>query len=129
MQVDTSPYGGALGEVRFQLNEDGKSIEILIRVSIILACLAGLALAQDMAFNFDPSTDFSKYHTYRGEKIRNRWTSMTSRWASSEKGFDAALAAKGLKRVDSGDTDLVIVFQIATRQEKQITTFDTGGYG
>lgn len=35
-------------------------MKILTRASIILACLAGLVLAQDIAFNFDPSADFSK---------------------------------------------------------------------
>jgi hypothetical protein len=104
-------------------------MKILIRVSIILACLTGLVLAQDVAYNFDPSADFSKYHTYRWEKNPKSLDVDDLTLGQLGKGFDAALAAKGLKRVDSGDSDLVIVFQIATNQEKQMTTWDTGGYG
>jgi hypothetical protein len=96
---------------------------------VILACLTGLVLAQDVAFNFDPNADFSRYKTYRWEKNPKSLDVDDLTLGQLGKGFDAALATKGLKRVDSGDTDLVIVFEVATGQEKQMTTFDTGGYG
>jgi hypothetical protein len=40
------------------------------------------------------------------------------------------LAKKGLSKSDSGTADLVIVYQLAFRQEKEITSYDSGwGYG
>jgi hypothetical protein len=45
-------------------------------------------------------------------------------------GFDAELAKKGLQRVDNGKPDLVIVYQLAVSQEKEINSYSTGwGYG
>ena len=37
--------------------------------------------------------------------------------------FDAELAKKGLQKVSGESADLVIVFQLATGQEKMLTTF------
>jgi len=101
----------------------------LIRFSIAMAGLAGLVLAQDVQFNFDPSADFSKYKTYRWEKHPKSLDVDDLTMGQLARGFDAALAAKGLTRQDSGATDLVIVFQLAVTQEREITSYDMGGYG
>ncbi len=102
----------------------------LSHLAISLVALASLALAQDVKFNFDQNADFSKYKTYRWEKHPKSLDVDDLTLGMLAKGFDASLATKGLKRVDSGDTDLVIVFQIAASQEKEISTYNTGmGYG
>lgn len=101
----------------------------LIHLMLVLPCLAGLAIAQDVKYNFDPNADFTKYKTYRWEKNPKSLDVDDLTLGQLAKGFDAALSAKGLTRKDSGDTDMVIVFQLAASQEKQLTTFDTGGYG
>ncbi len=99
-----------------------------IHLSIAIACLAGHAIAQDVQYNFDQNADFSKYKTYRWEKHPKSLDVDDLTLNQLATGFDAALAAKGLRK-DSGDTDLVILFQLALGQEKQITSYDTGGYG
>jgi hypothetical protein len=94
-----------------------------------LFCVAGFAIAQDVSYNFDPAADFSKYKTYKWEKHPKSIDVDDITAGQLAKGFDAALATKGLTRKDSGPTDLVIVFQLAVGQEKQMTTYNTGGYG
>jgi len=102
----------------------------LILLTIVLAGLAGLALAQDVQYNFDKNADFSKYKTYRWEKHPKSLDVDDLTMGQLAKGFDAALAAKGLRRSDSGPTDLVIVFQLAVSQEKEISSYSTDfGYG
>jgi len=101
----------------------------LIRFAVSALCLAGLALAQDVKFNFDEKADFSKYKTYKWEKHPKSMDLDDLTMGQLAKGFDAALATKGLKRVDSGAADLVIVFQFAVSQEKEMTAYTTGGYG
>jgi hypothetical protein len=101
----------------------------LTRIALAFLCLAGFALAQDVKFNFDPNADFTKYKSYRWEKNPKSMDVDELTLGQLARGFDAELAKKGLTRKDSGDTDLVIVFQLAASQEKQMTTFDTGGYG
>lgn len=95
----------------------------------LLLTAAGVAVAQDVSYNFDAEADFSKYKTYKWEKHSNSLDVDQITMGQLAKGFDAALAAKGLTRSDSGPTDLVIVYQIAISQEKQLTSFDTGGFG
>ena len=107
-----------------------RDMKNLIRLSIALVCLVGLARAQDVTYNFDQNADFSKYKTYRWEKHPNSVDVDELTLGQLATGFDAELTKKGLTRKDSDPTDLVIVFQIAVTQEKQITTYsDNFGYG
>ena len=101
----------------------------LITLSIVLACLPALALAQDVAYNFDPNADFSKYKTFQWEKHAKSLDVDDLTLGQLGKGFETALAAKGLTKTTSGNPDLVIVFQIAVNQEKEMTAHSTGGYG
>ena len=54
-------------------------------------------------------------------RIRSRWTQLILKQLGQA--FDAELAKKGLQRVSGETSDLVIVFQLATGQEKLLTTF------
>jgi hypothetical protein len=94
-------------------------------------CIGGLAVAQDVRFNFDPSADFGKYKTYRWAQHPD--SKQVDQLTLKQLGaaFDAELAKKGLQRVEGdGPSDLVIVYQLATGQEKQLTSFSSDfGYG
>lgn len=94
-----------------------------------IAGMAGLVLAQDVQFNFDEKADFSKYKTYRWEKHPKSLDVDDLTMGQLAKGFEAALATKGLSKTDSNKPDLVIVFQLAISQEKEMTAYNTGGYG
>jgi hypothetical protein len=102
------------------------------KLSLLLfaLCLAGSALAQDVKYNFDPSADFTKYKTYRW--MQHPKSMQLDQLTLSQLGaaFDAELAKKGLQRATGDSSDLVIVYQFGTQQEKEMTTFDSGyGYG
>jgi hypothetical protein len=93
-------------------------------------CLAGTVLAQDVRFNFDPKADFSKYHTYKWAQHPDSKQVDQITLQNLANAFDAELAKKGLTKATGDTSDLVIVYQIATGQEKQLTSFSTDfGYG
>jgi hypothetical protein len=89
--------------------------------------LAASALAQDVKYNFDEKADFAKYKTYRWAKSPQSadLDDLTTRQLLAA--FDAELAKKGLTKVDTDSSDLVIVYEVAFKSEKQLTSFDTGG--
>jgi len=104
-------------------------IAILICFGLMLGTLAS---AQDVRTNYMPGTDFSQYHTYA--------------WVNEVKGVprvggqpdqildtqvkqavDSQMAAKGFtKVVDGGKADLLLGFQLAIDQQKQINGFADG---
>jgi hypothetical protein len=102
----------------------------LLQFAVPAIVFATVALAQDVRYNFDPQADFSKYKTYRWAKHPQSTDVDQLTLGVLGSAFDAELAKKGLSKVESGDSDLVIVYQIAFRQEKEITSYDSGyGYG
>jgi len=95
-----------------------------IPTTILFAlCVSGAALAQDVRFNFDPNADFSRYKTYGWAEHPDSKQVDPALMRQLGQAFDAELAQKGLQRVNGQSSDLVIVFQLATGQEKLLTTF------
>ncbi len=91
---------------------------------------ATFSFAQDVQYNFDQDADFTRYKTYRWEKHPESLDVDQLTLKQLGEAFNAELAKKGLTEKTTGETDLVIVYQLAVRQEKEITSFDTGwGYG
>jgi len=101
----------------------------------LVACT--VANAQDVRTNYMPGTDFSKYHTYA-------WVSQVQGIptvgvhpdqildAQVKQAIDSQMAAKGFTEVqDVGKADLLLGYQLAIDQEKQINGFGDswGGWG
>ncbi len=87
-------------------------------------------LAQDVRYNFDRNTDFSKFKTYKWVQIKgaDQLNDMADR--QLKQAVDAELLTKGLQKSDSDDADLYIGYQAAISQEKQFTSYSTDwGYG
>jgi len=84
------------------------------------------AFAQDVNYNFDKEAVFSKYHTYRWEKHPQSLDLDNLTLTQLSSGFDAELAKKGLTKKASGPVDLVIVYQLALSQEKELNTYSSG---
>jgi hypothetical protein len=90
--------------------------------------VASFASAQDVSYNFDQKADFTKFKTYRwvaakdGEQLDELNAKMVVQAVETQ------LTAKGLKKVASGEADLLVVYQVAVSKEKEVTTFSTG-YG
>jgi hypothetical protein len=90
--------------------------------------VTGTVLAQDVRFNSDPAANVSKYKTYRWAEHPDSKDVDPLILKQLGQAFDAELAQKGLQRASGETSDLVIVFQLATGQEKMLTTF-TNEYG
>ena len=100
-------------------------------ISLTLAALgfAGIASAQDVRYNFDADTNFAKLKTYKWVDLNSpvQVDDLVARQLTSA--FDAGLAAKGLTKVDSDQADVLVGYQVALQQEKQLNSYTTGGYG
>jgi len=90
-----------------------------------LLCLAALAPAQEVQFDYDRSANFGAYKTYQ-------WVDLPSGRAANQlmdqnikRAIDEQLAMKGLRRVESGG-DIHIGYQVALEKEKQFEGFGTG---
>jgi hypothetical protein len=90
-----------------------------------LLCLAALAPAQEVQFDYDRSANFGAYKTYL-------WVDLPSGRAANQlmdqnikRAIDEQLAMKGLRRVESG-SDIHIGYQVALEKEKQFEGFGTG---
>jgi hypothetical protein len=98
---------------------------------VLLWLCAGAALAQDVRYNFDRSTDFSKFKTYKWVNIKDAKRLDPLLDKQFKDAVDEQLATKGLTKVE-GDSpaDLLIGYQAAVRQEQEFTSYNTGwGYG
>lgn len=101
--------------------------------AVVLALLAcSMTHAQDVKYNYRQGTDFSKYHTYKwvngiggAPAIGGRLDEILD--SEIKQSIDSQLAAKGLTKVESGNADLLIDYQIALTQERQWNTSAWGG--
>jgi hypothetical protein len=87
------------------------------------------ALCQDVRYNFDKNTDFSKFKTYKWVTIKDAQKVDDLVDKQIKDSIDAELARKGLTKVDTDNADLYIGYQPAVGTEKQLTSFNTGGPG
>ena len=101
---------------------------ILCSLIFTFTFLATSAFAQDVSYNFDMTADFSKYKTYHWEKHPNSADIDPLTISQLSAALDTELAKKGLTRMEQGTTDLAIVYQLAVKSEKELTTFSSG-YG
>jgi hypothetical protein len=105
-----------------------RSIAVRSALSLctILVCFCGLALAQDVKYNFAQGTDFTKFKTYKWVEVKEGLHPDQMISDQIKQAIDSQLAAKGLTKTDSDQADLYIDYQVAVNQEKQ---WDAIGYG
>ena len=97
---------------------------------VLLLVAAASALAQDVRYNFDKNTDFSKFKTYKWVSIKNADHANDLVDKQIKDALDAELARKGLSKVEGDTADLYIRYQTAVGQEKQFNSYNTDwGYG
>ena len=105
------------------------------RISLIFAALlmivASHAVSQDVKYNFDKNTDFSKFKTYKWVSLKEAAPVNGLLDKQIKDTVDAQLAAKGLSKVDGDDANLYIDYQAGVTTEKQFTTFSNnfGNWG
>jgi hypothetical protein len=101
----------------------------LLAILAVVACAISPVAAQKAHVDFDHASDFSHYQTYRWAAPPNA-DFLNQIMQLRVIGFvEEALAAKRLRRVETGG-DLLVNFGMDVRQEKVYTTFaDTTGFG
>jgi hypothetical protein len=104
-----------------------KRLAIQMALGLVLLLIYGIwVMAQDVNYNFDQQTDFSKYKTYKWvtAKGEEQLDELNDKMVISA--IEKQLAVKGLTKTDGENADLYVRYQFALSQEKQMTTFDTG---
>ena len=105
-----------------------KKIVLLSLTLFLLAACA--AVAQDVRYNFDKDTDFSKLKTYKWVPIKDAPKVSDLVDKQIKDAIDAELATKGLTKTDADDADLYVGYQAGIGTEKQFTSYNTDwGYG
>jgi len=96
----------------------------------ILLVVASTAFGQDVRYNFDKDSDFSKFKTYKWVALKGANPVDDIMDKQIKEAIDAQLATKGLTKVEGDDANLFVGYQTAVGTEKQFTSYDTGwGYG
>ena len=104
-----------------------KSLRWILPLSIVaMLIVSASASAQDVSYNFDMTADFTKYKTYKWEKHPNSQDVDSLTITQLGAAFDTALAKKGLTKIETGTPDMIIVYQLAVKQEKELSTFTSG---
>ena len=101
----------------------------LIRTVVPLSVLACAALAQDVRYNFDADATFERYRTYKWVQIKGADQLDQITDGQFKSAIDAEMGKKGMMRTENDSADLYMAYQVALSSEKQVTTFDSGGWG
>ena len=102
---------------------------VLFSMALFLLA-AGTAVAQDVRYNFDKNTDFSKFKTYKWVPIKDAPKVNDLVDKQIKDAIDAELATKGLTKTDADNADLYVGYQPGVGTEKQFTSYNTDwGYG
>ena len=106
--------------------------------ALVLALVAcSVAFAQDVRTNYMPGTDFSKYHTYAWVNDLQGVPAVGGHPdqildAQVKEAINSQMVAKGFTKVEDGSkADLLLGYQLAIDQQKQINGFgdNFGGWG
>jgi len=88
------------------------------------------AFAQDVRYNFDRNTEFSRFKTYRWVELKGAKNPGDLLDKQIKAAFDAQLATKGFTKVEGDSANLYIGYQVGIGQEKEFTSYNTDwGYG
>src|SRR3974390_3478491 len=91
-----------------------------------LLLFAELTIAQDVRYNFDRESNFSKFKTYKWVAIKDAANTSGLLDKQIKAAVDAQLAMKGLTKVEADPADLYIDYQAAVNQEKKFSSYRTG---
>ena len=103
--------------------------KIALLVPLVLGFAAGHAAAQDVTYNFDRDTDFSKFKSYKWVDIKSGQQVDYATTRQIAFVIEAEMAKKGLLRTDSEYADLYIGYQTALSRQTLWMPYHTWGYG
>jgi hypothetical protein len=117
-----------------EIGDKAMKKRILLAAIAMTVLALGRAWAQDVRYNFDKETDFSKFKTYKWVPLKDatQLNDITDKMIKTT--IDEQLATKGLTKTDADTADLYVGYQANVGQEKQFTSYSTdwgygGGYG
>jgi Domain of unknown function (DUF4136) len=103
---------------------------IALLVALVLEFAVGHATAQEVTYNFDRDTDFSKFISYKWVDIKSVQQVDDITKGQIAHVIDAELAKKGLFKTDSDYADLYIGYQAALSRQTLWMAYQNGwGYG
>jgi hypothetical protein len=103
---------------------------LLALSTLLLLVPISCAFGQDVRYNFDKDTNFSKFKTYKWVILKDAPTANDLVTKQLKDRVDAELTTKGLTKVDDDTANLFIGYQAGVGQEKQFTSFSSDwGYG
>ena len=86
--------------------------------------------AQDVRYNFDQNTDFSRFKTYKWVELKDAKNPGDLLDKQIKSAFDTQLVEKGLSKVEDDSANLLVGYQVGVGQEKEFTSYNTDwGYG
>jgi len=95
-----------------------------------LMLTAGIALSQDVRYNFDDKADFSRFKTYRWVVLKDAKPVDDLTDKQIKASVDAVLSQKGLTKVEGDAADLYVGYQAAVGTQQELTVYNSGwGYG
>jgi hypothetical protein len=101
----------------------------VLQVGVVAALLmlwCVVTSAQDIKYNFQPGTNFSKYKTYKWVQVPNAQYPNSIMDEKIKRAIDTQLALKGLTQSED-NPDLYVTYQVAIDREKQWNSYSTGG--
>jgi len=102
----------------------------LLFLSAILLLIVTASSAQDVRYNFDKSTDFARFKTYKWVQLKDAAKLDDLLDKQIKQAFDVELSKKGLTKTDTDPADLYVGYQAGVGTEKQFTSYNSGwGYG
>lgn len=91
----------------------------------ILLAVSSLS-AQDVRYNFDKNTDFSRFKTYKWVTLKDAPKVDNLLDKQIKEKIDEELATKGLQRVEDDSANLYIAYQVGVGQDKQFSSYSSG---
>ena len=125
------------GETKMRVSDDTSKYSphivmkkhVLFSLALFLLA-AGTAIGQDVGYNFDKDTQFSKFKTYKWVSIKGASKLDDLRDKQIKNAVEAELSKKGLTNTDADTADLYVGYQAGVGKEKEFTSYSTNwGYG
>lgn len=102
---------------------------LVARTLVAIVASGAALLAQDVTYNYDQGTDFTKFKTYRWVEIKDSVHPNQLTDQQIKQSIEGQLAQKGLTKAAGDQADLLVGYQVSVNQEKQINAYNTGGAG
>lgn len=106
------------------------TLDLKILAILVISCpslLGSRSLGQKAKYDFDKSTNFAQFKTYRWVKIKGAEQMEEPLDQEIRAALDAGLRRKGLSKVDDDKADLCVAYQTAVSKEENVMSYSLHG--